>query len=617
MNSEYSRLVAWVPVCVLLVVFFLIADYSAVNKSTTFDETAHITAGYANWQTGDFRLNPQNGLFSQMWLTLPLSGYEFPDQAQSIWEQADIWSIGDQFLHQRHNDVTSILTKTRRMNIVLGLFLGVGIFLWSKSLWGYHGGLLSLGLYTFSPLVLAHSRLATSDIAASLGFLLALTTTWKLIHGVSAKHTVLAGLSLGLLALSKMSVILMIPVIALMLLINLVVGQKAAMLPGMGREYSPAKFITIFTAIVAMTIIAIAVIWVPHIFANTQYPFDWRILDRASPAMGALLSAFRQLHLLPESYMYGLAFVLSHASDRLVFAAGQFSVGGFWWFFPFAVLVKTPVTTLLCILISMVLIYRLKQKSVATLYQASPLIVFIAVYVSMAMISGLNIGLRHLLPVYPMVFILCGVLVQRVTIRKLSVLIVILAVLLLETLSVHPHYLSYFNQLSGGPAQGYRLLVDSSNDWGQDLPGLAKWQEVQGPDNRQYLAYFGTANPASYGIQMKRLPGFLDRHYESDWQSLTAGTYIISATLLQVIYQPDVFGHWTAEQEKEYTLLRNFFLQDKSVGFRKANASLYKKYEKLRFARLCRYLRQRNPDEMIGYSLLVYHLDEEDIRQAL
>ena len=206
---------------------------------------------------------------------------------------------------------------------------------------------------------------------------------------------------------------------------------------------------------------------------------------------------------------------------------------------------------------------------------------------------------------------------QGGTWRKISVLTVVLGVLLLETLSVHPHYLSYFNLLSGGPARGYRLLVDSSNDWGQDLPALAKWQESNKLHNKRYLAYFGTANPLSYGINIKKLPGFLDRHYESDWQPLSAGTYIISATLLQLIYQPDVFGQWTAEQEYEFVKLSNFFSQRTNIDSRKLHFDQYRKYEKLRFARLCHYLRQRNPDEMIGYSLLVYNLNAEDIRQAL
>jgi len=197
-------------------------------------------------------------------------------------------------------------------------------------------------------------------------------------------------------------------------------------------------------------IIAILIIWLPHLYGNTEYDFDWGVPDRMPLVSASLISAIKYLGILPESYLFGLAFVLSHASERLIFAAGQFSIEGFWWFFPFAVLVKTPITTLLCGIISAAYIYKLKRQSVSVLYQISPLLAFSLVYLFIAMMSGLNIGLRHLLPVYPMVFILIGILMYRKTSRRPLVLVVIIGLLSLESLGVYPHYLSYFNQLSGG-----------------------------------------------------------------------------------------------------------------------------------------------------------------------
>jgi len=352
-NAEYSKpFIAWLPALVLLLLFYLIADKSSQNKSATFDETAHITAGYADWETGDFRLNPQDGLFSQMWVALPLADSIFPDLKQPAWDRADIWSLGDQFLHSQSNDITSTLTKARRMNIILGTLLGVCVFFWSRMLWGHYGGLLSLALYTLSPLVLAHTRLATSDIAASLGFLLALFTTWRLIHEVSIKNVIYAGVSLGLLALSKMSVVIMAPVIALLLGVCFFAGRKMGSVFIAEKGYPPGQLARLFLALMMSIIIAILIIWLPHLYGNTEYDFDWGVLDRMPLVSASLISAIKYLGILPESYLFGLAFVLSHASERLIFAAGQFSIEGFWWFFPFAVLVKTPITTLLCGIIS-------------------------------------------------------------------------------------------------------------------------------------------------------------------------------------------------------------------------------------------------------------------------
>jgi len=74
---------------------------------------------------------------------------------------------------------------------------------------------------------------------------------------------------------------------------------------------------------------------------------------------------------------------------------------------------------------------------------------------------------------------------------------------------VRRDYLAYFNQVAAGPKNGYKHLVDSSLDWGQDLPALRSWL-AQNPDRfgtgQRYLAYFGTALPEWYGIKATSLP---------------------------------------------------------------------------------------------------------------
>ena len=104
---------------------------------------------------------------------------------------------------------------------------------------------------------------------------------------------------------------------------------------------------------------------------------------------------------------------------------------------------------------------------------------------------------------------------------------------------IHPHYLAYFNELIGGPKNGYKYLTDSNLDWGQDLPSLAKLiGEIKNQDSSQevYLSYFGTDNPSTYGIEATPLPGFPDWSAPRKVKELGAGTYCISATMLQNVY---------------------------------------------------------------------------------
>ena len=194
-----------------------------------------------------------------------------------------------------------------------------------------------------------------------------------------------------------------------------------------------------------------------------------------------------------------------------------------------------------------------------------------------------------------------------------------------ESVTTWPNYLAYFNQLAGGPRQGYRHLVDSSLDWGQDLPGLARWLERNVASGTPvYLSYFGTGNPDYYHIRAKRLPGFFDTWRQHEWYPLTGGVYAVSATMLQSVYSLAP-GPWAAPYEQRYQstladLRAIAATSDEAERQRLTSDFLREKFlffEQLRFARLCAFLRRRAPDDNVGYSILIYRLSDQDVREAL
>jgi hypothetical protein len=193
---------------------------------------------------------------------------------------------------------------------------------------------------------------------------------------------------------------------------------------------------------------------------------------------------------------------------------------------------------------------------------------------------------------------------------------------------VRPHYLAYFNQIAGGPAGGWRHLVDSSLDWGQDLPGLKAWLDVHASGERVYLSYFGNGSPRWEGIRATELPMLLGAAQRRPWHALEPGIYAISATCLQHPYSRHR-GPWNMEFETEFQRLRrlepDFLALQADPSRRAALLSAtplenwrvgWATYESLRFARLCHYLRLKGPDEMIGYSILIFRLNEAEIRAA-
>jgi hypothetical protein len=320
-------------------------------------------------------------------------------------------------------------------------------------------------------------------------------------------------------------------------------------------------------------------------------------------------------------------------------------------------------------------------------------LVLLAVYWCAAIFSHLNIGHRHLLPTYPPLFILCGAAGWWLRAwpgvrneskphlrfsRGLGIgLCVALAFLAVEAVYRFPHYLAYFNGLVR-PANGYRHLVDSSLDWGQDLPGVRRYIETKHPPPPIYLSYFGFANPVYYGIpaihtysvtgahrspplqtftlSADRARTFLEDllRKEPDYDAenvvtadrdgsvfavvvkkpaalrLAGGTYFISATLLQPVTQPGrgAFGPWNNRLENRYQAVRQFMapLLADDVGERRRALtqvpleqwySAINDYEFLRFHRLAAFLRQREPDDNVGFSILVYHLSDDELARAL
>jgi len=228
-------------------------------------------------------------------------------------------------------------------------------------------------------------------------------------------------------------------------------------------------------------------------------------------------------------------------------------VEGWWWFFPFAFLVKTPVASLLLFFFSFVAlalwkwlprngtVFASEAHPLPKLYDLSPLLILGGVYGATCLTSHLDIGLRHLMPVYPVLFVLAGANVFWLRARKPLFKIALAALLMgtmIESLFVWPNYLAFFNPLVGGPRNGYKYLVDSSLDWGQDLPGLHQWLEKDLPaENGAPFIWPISARvtPGSTESTRRYCPAFFDIETPQTFP-LQGGVYCLSATMLQCVY---------------------------------------------------------------------------------
>ncbi len=636
--------------------------------SCAFDEPAHVAAGVAYWREHDFRLQPENGLLPQSWLALPLiadSAFHPPPARQPAYLEADVWSLGDQILHRLGNDPAAVLARARIMIAVLGGALVLVITLWSWSLFGTAGGLASGLLAALSPTLLAHAGLATSDTAGALGYTAALLAYWRLCHRVSTARIAAAGIAAAGLALAKYSAVLL-PLIASVLLASRLLHP--AVLPVYGRRLRGARRLpALLAGSLAAALLAWALVWAAYGFRYSAAPRDadpaarfikpWDDVLMSTPrgiehlmADGSLLPGhtadlrpgvvqnFVRLataqRVLPEAWLYGLAFVERHSRFRFAYFAGDWRGDGWPAFFPVAYLLKsTPAELALHLIAGAGLLTALRRtRGRRHLYRCLPLAIGLGVYAGFAIASGLNIGHRHLLPCYALGAILAGATCapagQTGRRLRLGLVFTLLGFHLVSSLAIRPHYLAYFNRLAGGPEGGHRYLVDSSLDWGQNLPALADWLRANPSRAPLLLAYFGTDDPTAYDIQAQRIaepaPPGAGRPVQP--AALRPGRYAIGATPWQRVYSR-VRGPWSPAYEARYQKLRAWLTGSNRAGAAtgpdgealstSALAELFTDFDQLRFGRLLHFLRARPADAQVAHTWFIYEVNAAELTTAL
>jgi len=632
-------------VLLALAVHAWLALSATVNESTTVDELAHLTAGHALWARGDYRLQPENGVLPQFVEGIPavLEHRRLPPPGAPGWAEPNVWTLGNLYFHRLGNDLPALLLHGRAMNVLWSLATALLVFWWSRRLFGLGGAAVSLLFWAFSPTFLAHGALATSDMCMTFFMLASVTAYWaSLRHG--SPRTLLASAAVTALACVAKYTAVLLPA---MFAVLAATACAQGLLSWRGRriEGRTKTLMALLASTCVHVVVAWVVIWAFHRFRYTpvtdptlahDYTRPWAtVLASLGGAMAQALAWARLHHALPDAYLYGFAFVVDLSHSRGAFLNGATSLRGWVQFFPYAFLVKTPLGLLIALAGSLIVIVRRlfsrgASAGATQLLRVAPLLALFVVYWAASLTSSLNIGQRHLLPTYPVLFIAVGALgwawSHDGAIWRWLLALTVAAQVAAST-AIRPHYLAFFNQLAGGPSEGYRHLVDSSLDWGQDLPGLAAWLKTHDLPNDQtpvYLAYFGTGEPEYYGIKATPMVPLLRTLPDQPWHALHAGVYCVSATLLQQAYSP-IRGAWNQALETEFQDLRALEpalidydqhpsrrpAWEQSVPAAKWQA-MWHRYEELRFTRLCYLLRAREPDAQIGYSINIYRVSAAD-----
>lgn len=630
-----TRRTATLLCAAFLALYWWMATSVSDTICTTGDEIAHLTAGYSYWKTGDYRLQPENGNLPQRFAAIPLlhKGLKFPTLEQDAWRISDVWDMGFQWFYSCGNDLAGMLRAGRRMIALFGVATGALVFLWARRLHGDKGALLAAGLFAFCPTMLANGALVTSDMAAACMFLAAVTAFWAMAHRLSAARLVLFGLALGLLCVSKFSAPLVAPMCAILFAVRLAgAGTLEAGWPIATAIRGRARIaLSLVAATLAACAVAVAVIWASYGFRYAMYrQFEpnrvrslvgWDVLeDRGGPLVPVLRFA-RAHELLPESYIYGFAHTYRFSRYRKAFLNGDYRSTGWVQYFPYTTAVKTPLALFGLIALAGVHAFSRKRGSREwrdRMYAWSPLLSLFGVYWAFSLTSGLNIGHRHIIPVYPVLFVMAAGAGSWVT-RPLrwtgACVCALCAWFAAESLWIRPHYIAYFNEIVG-PRDAWRHVVDSSLDWGQDLPTVRRWLDANPPDGPVFISYFGSGDIVYYGIKATRVgDANFDIRPRKAPAILSGGLWIMSVTQFQQVYT-EARGPWDATKEEKYRELLLHVIDLEKTGqkltFQEGNT-----FEEYQFARLCHYLRGREPIAEPAYTFLIFKLTDAEVMHAL
>jgi len=514
----------WIRTAVVLslfsAVFLTLVVGSYRQESATIDEPHHLLHGYAAWRLHDYRIDPEHPPLVWMWAALPL--LSMPDvqlDTSSVsWRIGDRWGVGHEFLYKT-NDADRVLYRGRFMIALLGVLLGILVFCWARELFGFWPAIMVLGLFATEPNLVAHSGLVTNDVGVSCFIFGAVYCAWRLARQFSVGNLTGMSVFFGLALVSKYSAALLVPILLVLLLRRAVDGRPWPWTIGRPRPLVALKpkMLAVACALGAVLIAAYVMVWAVYGFRYVPTPPGGGIFvmeQKANqwPVLAQITRWVDEHQLIPNASAQGFALAIARVSGRQSYFCGQTSTTGWWYYFPIAILIKTPLALLVLAVAGLALCVR-RWKTLG--HDALFVLLPPALVLGTAMTNPLNIGLRHILAVYPFLILSTGWAVAALWSEngpasrrcwRRGLLAAVCFGQLVEFALVYPYCLAFFNASVGGARRGAAYLVDSNLDWGQGLKLLGRWMREHRVDHVN-LSYFGDAEPAYYGIKCTLLPG--------------------------------------------------------------------------------------------------------------
>ncbi len=567
----------------ILALHTILLALNAIWMSPTLDEPAHLVAGISHWRFGDFSLYRVNPPLVRLVSATPamLLGYsmDFPETLNDQFSRNE-FQLGEKFVTENGRWALWLVTFGRWACIPFSLLAAWTCYLWARDLYGPRAGVVAMLLWCFSPMILGHAALMTPDAPAAALGALACYTFWRWLKKPTWQSTITAGVILGLAELSKTTLILFYPLWPVLWFVyRLFERCSANQSPAMTLvRWRNEACMLLARMLIGLYVVNVGYLGVGSFVQLKEYEFRSSMFGSGQNESIGHGNRFRDQWLgelpvpLPFDYVLGI----DHQQRDFEkfwgpsYLRGQFQPQGWWYYYCYALLVKTPIGTIG--LGMLVLIRRLTNLGVhrGPAFRDEWILLFPMLFVFVVVSSkwGFSHHLRYLFPCFPLAFIwisqiACpisrsalarGFLLEfpanssPIPARRASKeitpfprsrvgLVLWLSCLtwsLTSSLWHYPHSLAYFNEFAGGPRNGAKHLLNSSIDWGQDLLHLERWISRNANGTTVFLAFDNYYNPFLFGIKNIEPWPLKEERDSSGWETLTIpdGYYAISINQL-------------------------------------------------------------------------------------
>ena len=503
----------WAVYIAILLLAWLAVELCLAGRqqSATYDEADHIFAGYRYWMCSDFGSNfetpPLVKLVSA--IPLPLQKLKVPVLLCGATHSttSDFSDLADAGAFLYSNDADSILFQTRVFASLFTLVLGALLFESAYVAFGVEPALIALTIFVFDPNILAHGFLVTTDMGLACCLYSTVYAFYLYLERRANRWLVATGVMAGATLAVKHSGLIVFPLLVALALAEFTAERHTSA----NKPWTSNRIVKMASALVFVALISYAILWAFYGFRFASQPHA-RVMslvhaeDNSSGKLSTNLFLYSlRAHLLPEAYLFGLKHVISTVrGGSPIFLLGKTYAAGKWFYFPAVLLIKSTFGFLFLLLLGawVLILARGKSRRALSMLTIPPLLFLI-----LCLPARLNIGIRHVLPVYPFLIVLAATGAWELCKYRSGKYVVGSLIVLHAISALHsfPNYIPYSNEMFGGTTRTYRVLSDSNVDWGQSLKAIKRYVDKNAVKDC-WVAYPLSAPPDYYPTECRFLP---------------------------------------------------------------------------------------------------------------